>query len=835
MNGGLNGLPAVTASLRASGPAAAMTLLVVLGILWSGAFQSLNGALYDRAMRTLDRQPERNVVIVEADGGDGGAPEWTALTEALLSSGASRVAFDFVPDGPVGSGVEGSPDVIVGLPATRGSGGGWRMADAPDHLVEGLLFAAAVLPPAQYGVHRTQHLTVPLADTVIPSLEAAAAGMTIADSASRPAFYVRFPGGADGVARVSASDVMAGRVPPALIENRVALVGRSGATGLTTPIDPWELSVDLLEFRAFAVQTLLSGRVPWQLPPALATAFAVAAILIGAALYGSVGPRHSVVAAAAVTSGLLVAGLLALGAGGAVLPVGELILSQVMLSLVIWRRQEAGQDAELARITRTIEAEAGEPEQPDLRGVATLLGVQRMLVAEPGDEGRLREVAQLDLALHDLPEPLRSSRNPAFDRMESDSVSTAAEGEDLRVVPLLREGRRVGYWFMRPAAGESLATRTTLIETLAASLAVLPGGSPERGGGADKPVDRALRAGLGALRLRLDMLQLVLDRGSAAASVRDLFGREVLASARFRELVEAAGAAASATDPVDLVRSLTGVGADRAAALLRFAIVEGRRVSVPANALRPQRMALRIAPLPVSSGTGLLFELADLAEAARSANARRLLAEQVDFLLRNDLEAVTLAASLAARPDLSQDRREKVLARLEDAVARAKARLSVLGESPVSNVVAEDDDIFPVDLVETLTRLAAEGVADEAEDLVIHVPAIMPPVLAPPRALEDLLRSVLRYLRDRGTPGAPLRIGLREGNATASVEAETEGMGISEFRLAAYLAGDREPESPELRTIFAAAELVPAWGGTFEASIPPVGRQRLVLTLKKLG
>lgn len=804
---------------------------------WS-AFAPLNGVLYDAVTRALEQPAEDNLIVVEIPSDmDLAGVGWAELADQLFDAGSRAVAFTFIPTDTFSPFESSAP---VYLPASSEDATAFS-ASAPDRSRYGVV----VIPPSQYGVHRTQLTSVSDFGGSRRTLEAAVVGTTD----DRP-FYVRYPGGIGGIPRVAVEDLLQERVPEELLENRVVLIGQvnAGGVGLTTPINPNHPVMAPLIYHAFALQTLMSDSVPRSLSLLPAAALLLFSTAIGAITYVKTLPRNALSVVLVVTLAILAFGLIALIGFDTVIPTAELLVLQVLLSLLIWRRREELQDRTLQRIARRFSSEVlgqslrhVEDSERSERSTAAILGLADSVVIRLDERQRFTPAARRRLQDLEMPETVVSGVDPAFAEAarKLTPVQLKTAQTPMLVVPLSREGLIIGYWLIRPKKPESSSWLSSerMVGPFSAAIAnfVFSERDVDRRP-LKEQIQQDLSVALDAQRSRLAAFQQVLEETSAGLSVRDLLGNELVGTRGFRRELDAAGLEDSGSSgPVDLVGYLAGIDEERSAAALRFVVSERSRLSLPMTGSSHRHAVLNLSWLEQQDaawGGFLLFQIVDFSQAVRSTEVMRTASEHLGYTVRNDLEAVGLAAALLVHPGLDQQDRTETIAQMGQAIDRARQRLLSIEPFLQPQPVIAGDEVHLLSLEDVLQEVVV--LARQNHKIELDMPNVMAAVIAAPEALRTLLRSAIEFLADGAPADAAVGIFVFEEVDGTKIELAAPATGLTQERLKAFLTGDREAESPSLRTMIDAAQRVPVWGGSFDGHSDKKTNVRIVLTLKKL-
>lgn len=797
---------------------AALAAAAVILLLALKALTPINGLFYDAAIRIERGMPARDVVLVGiAQREDPARTDWTALVGALTAAGAVAVVFSEPVDLPAEA-----RDGFISVFAPGAETDGAKGAKA------GAIIAA--FAPAVYGIHRKQALVFDRDGVSRLSLEAAVSGAGPSES-----FYVRFDGGFDGIPLLALADVVAGRVPAELITGRIAVIdiAPTASVGLTTPVTPNAPTMSAARFHAFALQTLLSGRAVRDLALPAAAGLVVLTALFGAMAYRRVRPRWAVAVALGVTLAILAAGLAALHWDNVLLPVAELLMLQALLSLFVWQRRETAQDDELEALRATLHAQAQAVTTPasngDLRHADKLLGLEASLLIHITPAGQLA----------DKPDGLRrlglsegGARLVRAALEEGAPVREETADGSVWAVPLSMAGRVRGLWIAghTQAAGQKPSFARLLVEVADQVAQTLPVSANE-----STTYGTDLADSVAALRARMAVLEEVLGLASPGLGVYTPLGVEIFATTGMRQLLSDAGAPAE-PGAVELAAALCGLPEPRVAAALRFVMAEQSVITLPLASSADEYRVLRarwLSSLGGHTGGHLLLQVVDLTDAARAEEAIRTMGTQLDLMVRNDLEAVSLAAALLERADLPAVLRSRALERMGAAILRARTRLNATAPYMSAQGGLDADALFPIDLRTVLARTVV-GAKRAGLQVEPHVPRTAAAVIAAPTQLTALVEAIIRYLGG-GISGGLVRVSVAERSETTTVAFYGSTSDLPQAKLAEFIDGTREPESSDLRLIAAMCSDVTVWGGQIDVRSDAAGRSGFVLTLRKLA
>lgn len=838
---------------------------VAASLHFLGLMGGVNGLATDRLMRLVHDDRVNDLLLLEAPRSMEGASaeRWAEAAERLIESGARHVVFALDPTGEAERGpVLGGEHVTVAREAAPMEDEGWRvLGDAPLAAGTGL----AIIPPSESGVHRRQAVSALLADGgSAPTVEALGARRAGVEFPEEGEFLLAFPAAPEALPRVGLDRLMGGRIARAVIEGRVVVIGfaaRPETPGLTTPMTPGGPHTSLAEYRAVALETLMSGLWVRPLVPWADAVLLALACLAGGVAYARVEPRNWTLAAGAATLAVIGAAAAAMAAAGLVLPVATLLISQIAASLAVWRGREVAQERLLYRIHRRSAAALTPEDLPDgsprtdwttlAAGAARHLGLPRALALEIGPGGRLEQVAAHGCTLSNLSEEARNASgrpwrglDPAERSREvpADVFSDPPEDCTVHAMALADDSGVFAYWLVAlPAADEEFAPALTVHLRQAALLIADQRARDAAPGSRGRPLDGGVGAAFARMEERAALFGATLEHISIAATVVDPVGRVLHANRRMERIVEKLGLPPGGPEPGDLAAALCGIAPERAARLQRRVLLGGGDVTLPAmREVAGRRWMLRLSVLTTEDGAcGLLCELVDVTDSARLSMVQRTMTEHLGLQLRDDLEALRLAFSLLTSPRADDVLRGKAAEKLRAVLDRIEAhtyeaeRLA-LAESAAGGL----ETACPVDAL-AASRRAVEATATTADGRRVEIDARMPDlaglVLAAPAALQRLLASLLELLAADAQAGGAVRFSLSEETDQIVISLENDGFAMPGNRLAAVLAGRELPASAEMRALVEGAAEAARWGGELTSKAELGYGYHFILVLRRVA
>ncbi|MGB5743590.1 MAG: CHASE2 domain-containing protein [Sedimenticolaceae bacterium] len=696
-----------------------LVVLGAVGLVWLGGllqlFQAPDGWVYDLAVRTggWESAQAPAVLMIETDPRQPlSTDEGLAILDYLLQLGARQVILLSVPetfDARFFQRAPASGRLILGHSRKLGSHAINTGIDAsgPEALVAGSDLPAGdlSLPLPEYGVHRFAGSALRSGAGALPTLASVAA----LHSGGRPPdgeFRVNFNQGADWIPRFTVTRVLERGLIPELVAGRSALIGprrAPAAPGLYTPLNASGTGMSLLEFQAYAIDTLLRDRPVRAMPDTL-----VLLLLVGVGLINLVVFQWFHLDRSSWFTAILLVGYLALGwwmlHGLQIwLPVVELGVAQVLMfwlfvRLKLLRDDQAMRHTVLRRMARLQEYmlppgfyQLDEHWAQVINFVDQTLNLNRIIFLEKieGDH-RVREVQALRCSLDDIDERRRDfERTPYSDAIAEGGpirlkrrlfFSATGDGDfEQYLVPLMFGGEVEGFWAfdVDPLEVESSESFCTNIRNFGGQLAELLYHRHrwiEQRNAETRPLRRIFQLEafktssqdvnelLDLLDRRLQAVQAVFD-GLATATIQyDLFGRVVQLNSSMEGFMQQHGLPGFKLTALDLLVEISGLPQPQVRRLLQQVVVDRRDFYIPARLQGGDEENYSVHIRPLIAGetafaesaapfelAGILIELSDERGLKRRYETREQFLEWVRLRLRTDLAAL-LEAEAAAPP-----------------------------------------------------------------------------------------------------------------------------------------------------------------------------------------
>lgn len=264
-----------TVSDKIKGIYICIIVVLVIGLMSAfGLFSLFNGILYDKCvlLTTEKSRIESNVLLVEVTDDRMHGPDqfWMRGLELLEDLGAKAIIFSFIPKNVSEVFYEKAlsyENVVFGREI---------LIDHDDHLIqtleplpdindaEKLTCGLLSIPAERHSLHRKQYTSRYIDGVNYPTLEMAAAQLITGNSLMpvRNPFMINFNGKFSGLPTVNINTLMSGNMIKELVTGRVVVID-TGITGQTsilqTPVSSYKNPISILEFRGYALDTLLSA------------------------------------------------------------------------------------------------------------------------------------------------------------------------------------------------------------------------------------------------------------------------------------------------------------------------------------------------------------------------------------------------------------------------------------------------------------------------------------------------------------------------------------------------------------------------------------------------
>ena len=716
------------------------------------------------------------------------------------------------------------PIVLGSPPESVPASSVWRLngAEAP-----GAIRSANGVPAPENGINRRMRAALPGESGPLPQFESACA-----DEREGGSDYLVPTPRAQNLVRITASQLAGGVFAPGELDGFVAIVppwSPARETKVTIPLDPAHPVAASL-FSAYAVQALLSRSAVSETPPSLVPVMVFMAVLLGSTLVAL--PRDKRFGLPMVVVALvfvLATGLAVLRFGHVLLPLTAMALAALLAGLAEILLRERAQDRYLAAaleealnlsFDRALFHDATAlPEH--LASVARALRLPQSAVVgrEEGSWKLLAQGRELPGALDVGAKPQRK----LFERTLGLMRTQRAADDGVWLSPVAG-GESPLLWLYTLPAGPAGERAGRAVRQIAGSLRRARGWQHRllgAGARADSglPVDVRVASASNLITVQSEQIRQGLEALDTAVLIFHPAGFALEANSRMAALCGEAGIAPERTGIIEAIRAFTDIGTGQAEAIVRRMLLRGGEMRIPMRAFAGRHYILRVG---ATSGEDdawrrvIVLEAVDVSELDQLAQLRLAVGVFIDRQLRNDLEAISLGATLALDERVGPERLARLAERIRDVAVRATGRLEVVSELLEERPLGAPGPCYPVEARKPLLT-ALERVADFAEEGGVEIdptlPAISGCTLAEPLMLGDMVEAILRLVIADTARGNSVRMRVQEDELTTSI-AISGGFGMPFDRLVEALDANAGEVPGEYRIASAGFKQVLAWQGS---------------------
>ena len=824
--------------------------LVVLPLLlalaqYLGAFVTTDGRFFD-LFSVNGAAGSPGVVIIEQDAAfvRKGRQRFARLEASLRQLGVERVGY--LDDGRAAlaaprPGRTALPVVVASAPTPSPDRDSWIEAAPPSRPAPGITPAARVIAAAQYGIYRRQFSTIPGESGPIPVFDAALAGR---EGGAR-AFYIRMSD-RQSIPRIEASQVDARLFDAGALRGKVALVTTafSAQPGYATPQTPSSRRTSEAVLRAYAVNTLRSGDAVHILPGWAM----LAAILLAGSLFAlfnnRIDPKRF-----AVSMPLVATALAALGAWASLTWL-NLLLPVTALAILPWiitydrvLARETRQDRRLeqasARAIQQSFRRSALREAANLTDyfahAANVAGLERFIALELHEDGSINEVCS---AQADLSQVVISQQDlgAALRKAQDRSSPMQAPG----IVPSWRNGALLAwlggaeaqyFWLFEAPEGGLAGKRARLVRAFMVSFREIYHWRRTLNARSQMdervmPIDERVAGAVSLVATESQQIRHGFDLTHSAVAIFHLIGSPLHANAAMREIYAECGLAVEDSGLPLVLDALSELDPPQINALVSELVLNGGEMLLPMKTVGRIDRILRVAVprrLAREDHRVFILEAIDTTELHRAADLRQAVALFIDLQLRNDLEAILLAAGLAADERLSTERLRPVVANMGKTARRATQRLDEVATLVRARNEHLVEACYPIDAGKVLRQAydRAVGLAEELSVAVdLQAPGISGFTIAEPHTLAAMLEAMLRVVIADTPRGNTVKVFMDEVEETTLIRV-SGGFGIGFGRLMTLMDTSDNEAVGEFRTIAEAIAKVRSWN----ASVSYWGRE----------
>ena len=831
--------------------AAALVTACFVLLAQTAAPRAVDGMTFDLVTRNeAGRLPK--VIIIENEGVTD-----SELLSAASKEGIASIGFFAVKHELKGSSAASDTMRIVSrVPASKiPASSMWRLARGAQSSAVAQAAPALRLPDS-YGVRRQMIASVPGNGDRLLLFEP-----LLAERADLAGTYlVRMPE-AQNIPRITARQLVEGNFAEGELTGLTAIVapGKKGAPNtIATPLDPGGTITDDIQFSAHAVQTLLDRREVRVAGTVPVVAAILAATLFSLLLFGRSLSRPGVLLA--IGGGAIAVagtGWLALQTLNLVLPITAMLGAFLVAAAVRLARNNAQAEKRIeATIERAIDLAFNRSLFHDnsqllqaLGMAASVLGLPRAALMMRDGSGKWSalqlhgaqedEITLDSSAARNRLKQLDKARKPLSARALVAGWSRAA------IAASLPDGDSLLLLiYDLPASKDRARIRRILTEAVARMRAMRHWQHRllvNQGLGATQvPLERRMQSAANLITVQGDELAKGLDALDTGVFVFRPLGVPVHANAPMAQLLELAGMVPARTTLIDAITGLTELEIDGAQSMMRDVLLHGEEMRVPMRELGARQRILRLGlagDVASRAETVLVLEAIDITELDQLAELRLAVGTFIDRQLRNDLEAISLGASLARDPRLQKPALERIVDRIADVAKRASNRLEEVRDLLEDEPLSDLGPCYPIE-ARKLVAQAIERAEPFAQELDVTIEQRLPAIsgfsIAEPLMLSDMIEAMLRLIVADTAQGGVVEITLDEAD-TETMVTISGGFGLPFDRFCAAL--DAGPGEVPAEYQIAAAGMAQAlqWKGAVSYWSSAGGGFRFNIRLRRIG
>lgn len=698
--------------------------------------------------------------------------------------------------------------------------------------------------------------------------------------ASSSAFLVHFDRDRR-IPHLMARQALDGHVIQELIIGKIILIGPSNSSTneqLLTPIGP----VSKLAYHGHAIDTLLGG---YTIARVSNIATILLLIIVGSVLL--IYPRVSNIKIIHLSGvSILIALPLAIGwnlLANTEFPFGQLIIMIIGTAGLThsYRLQEEqgiirqmitdyGKQFDERMPTRNFE-ESPEHWEQISNLVNQTLELKRALFLEPEESGhRVREIIAQNCSLEDIAEARRDyHRTPYSTALTTRSplkltrpYLKAVENDEQYLVALSFAGEVVGFWAfsIEPDPGADRRLFIDAVSSFSEQIAemLFLRNIYQRSATAllktGKSVSPALRLRqlMTSSEKRMAMFEAVFASQSSATIVYDLFGQVVQMNLAMHTLLTGLQYTAHSGSALDFLVKATGQTPVYCRGLLRYIVLEGQQITIPANfsapeaSLKNRNYQLTIGPVGTTKeisesspyrATGILLELHDISNLQQTSSLKQDIIERLGFRLRDDSESLILAGSLLADETLEAEMREEVTAVLINKAGSISQIVDQVREHLATTDTSESSTAYPVDSMVLLDRAllnCEELTSSKHIEVNIKRPHVAGLVLAQAAELQDIWEAIITLMVQDASGSTQLRITVSESGVDQQVHFANTGFGIPMDRFQHYMNDANSAASHEFEKLRTGKKKLSLWQGTMSSESQIGVGFRFTITMQRI-
>ncbi len=881
-----------------------ISLIWLLSVL--GFFKFSNFVLYDKFVTHMraSSQTTSDILIIEAneETGQRGDDIWLALLNNLHKLRPKLIVFTFIPRHVSKTFYQRAHDlknVIFGrkviytpVQKTRAT-----LESLPYEYDENYLNIGLIqIPPAYYGIHRIQYLTVPFNEENYLTMEhlSLKSGYHRQPDTVLDKYLINFIG-KSGMPNIRVERAISGELIPELVKDKTILIGFQKTTlhgELLTPMAP-NKGISKLKFHGYALDTLISGDIIHEMSSVIKLVFITSIVLFSLIMYQFLNIHFFSWVTLPLLCLYLFITWLVLSHLSIWLPLSEMMVAHISTLYFVYSNRTKKQDKATQKMLLYTSMKWRERYLPEsfydteehwtqvINMVKQTFGLSRTIFLDrvKGDH-RVKEVIALNCSLSDINERRRDyERTPYSTALEEGGpikmgkfnfLTKASQDEAQYLVPLLFGGQILGFWAfgIDPSRALAIENFNTVIMNFANQIGELlyrreqkrlKDISAERHylkylhlEGRDVAYQELNRSII-LIEQRLKLLETVFHGMGLSTILYDLFGRVIHVNKNMTELLKNSDLLPYEITAMDFISKLCKLPADEIRSLLRKTIFEQDSITLTAfiPMHKEKAFVLNVRPLLHQQTDeilddaypfqiyGILLEVVEITEIKNINRFKEDLLGKVGLQVRGDFESIIIASSLLKRSDLSEEKKQRVDLILNRRITEISeyfkdAQMKLGKDFHIG--MSEDFSIDPIHPIDSAISELKPLADNRNISFKINIPHSRSLLCSNPDTLSEIIKYLLEFLINDAVEKSKIFIDMIEDyDQWQILNLTNQGFGMPNEDFQTFLNDKSDKVSAEFRKMQSASRKVKEWGGNLTASSTVGSGTKFILYFKTEG
>jgi CHASE2 domain-containing sensor protein len=742
-------------------------------------------------------------------------------------------------------------------------------------------YGLVAMPPARYGIHRSQHAFFNLKGKRYPALEVLALKHDLGHRAKQPnrSYFLNFKGGPGRLPKITMHRVLTHGMVPELIEGRHVLIGSNlthAATRLYTPLYPHDAKLSILEYHGLALDTLLSGQAPIELGKPALLVLMLLLLALNLFLYQWLNIRL----ASWLTLGLMIIyvllGWILFAYTPRRLPVSEMLIVQLGTFLLVFREKTVVRERLLGKMLLDISAQMQErmaapnfltshEHWAQVVGMLSqMLDLSRLILFERvSSDHRVKEMIAWQCSLEDIYERRRDfHRHPYSTAIHERKLlridgrpflKTTSMSEDQYLIPLIFAGEVYGFWVfgIEPNKIDNIPQFEAVIEEFGSQIATLLYRRQQWALRSQSEYrqhlhrylqlegeDRTylnLTKSLTLITQRLGRLENVFSHLSTATIVYNLFGNVVHVNKRMVDLLQAAQLTPYSMNLLDIMVALCNVDDGEAREFLRRIAFEKTHLSLPATL--PNNLEhyyiLHLRPIVQNDVeslndpeevqpfhmTGILCELVDITDIKQIHDFKIQVVEKIHNEIQGDLKSFANTFYKIEKDYQIPNAARDILIPIKKAIDNIILILDNVYKILNIDTSNQKKGVYPINIKDMINY--SVNTFELPNSKYVHIDILFSGkhelAFASPSQLKYAIHTILELLVTDAIDNSQIMVEVQDDMDEIRCIFFNTGFGMPNARLQDYVFGSADIDSEAFMKLRQTVTEVRRWAGTLEA------------------